>query len=62
MISVKPVLDCQHTERFECFKVSNFTGNKIPMIIFNNADLDSACITAIEGVWGYQGNVRMIYK
>ena len=35
--------------------------NKIPMVIFNDADLDSACECAIEAIWGYRGNVSNIY-
>lgn len=31
--------------------------SKTPMIILNNADIDSACAVAVDGIWGYQGNV-----
>lgn len=53
MIRIKLVTKCEHIKKFECHKISN----KTPMIIFNDADLNSACVTAIDGIWGYQGKV-----
>ncbi|XP_018580223.1 aldehyde dehydrogenase family 8 member A1 [Anoplophora glabripennis] len=36
-------------------KILNLSSNKIPVIIFDNADLDSACTSIIDAAWGYQG-------
>lgn len=38
------------------------SSNKIPVVVFDNADLDSACTSIIDSAWGYQGLVRIKYQ
>lgn len=47
----------------EALKSAKYVSPSVPILIFNDADLDSACLAAANGIWAYQGNVRNIkYK
>ncbi|XP_044257777.1 betaine aldehyde dehydrogenase-like [Tribolium madens] len=69
-VSVVSIFDDLYKEKYLVAnhfnkKLINFYSSGIPMIIFDNCDLDSACHAVVNGVWGFTGmlpwSVRSIF-